>query len=298
MPDSHFAFAVAGIVFGLSCDDPALRDSALLPSAYRHFVTQQTPHIMLHISADPLPDIPLREEDRIFDSEMTWSLYHHGDDQRVFVLRQPLPDAVPYRMAVFDADYRAGTIYNRLPATEEISRRFNALDWSLAFPLPEVLAVILLSQGRGLLAHACGVIDGEDGYLFAGNSTHGKTTMARLWHNQAQILNDDRIVVRLHDGDFWMYSTPWHGDFDVVHAQGIPLKHIFYLQHAPSHTLARVTSSAGAVMLLTRSFVPFWDAAGMQFTLDFCAQVAQAVPCHTLSFAPDPGVVDFVRCKT
>ena len=41
---------------------------------------------------------------------------------------------------------------------------------------------------------------GLRGFLFAANSTHGKSTTARLWRDQATVLNDDRIVLRRREG--------------------------------------------------------------------------------------------------
>ena len=70
------------------------------------------------------------------------------------------------------------------------------------------LMINLLGKGRGVLVHSCGIDVNGDGYLFAGNSTNGKSTLAELWKDHGKILNDDRIVIRFWDGQFWMYSTP------------------------------------------------------------------------------------------
>jgi hypothetical protein len=156
--------------------------------------------------------------------------------------------------------------------------------------------VCLLAQGRGLMAHACGIDDGGRGYLFAGNSGHGKTTTAWLWRDQATILNDDRIVLRWREGRFWMYGTPWHGDYTGVSPRGVPLEKIFFLRHAGQNQARRVEGVTAASMLLTRCFPPLWDAAGMEFTLEFCAQLAGKVPCYELGFLPAEGAVEYVRC--
>jgi hypothetical protein len=166
----------------------------------------------------------------------------------------------------------------------------------LQYPLAEVLMVCLLARGRGLMMHACGIDDGGRGFLFAGNSTHGKTTLARLWRDQATVLNDDRIVLRQREGRFWMYGTPWHGDYSGVSAQGVPLEKVFFLRHAKGNQARQVGKLTAASMLLARSVPPLWDADGMGFTLDFLAQLAEAVPCYELGFAPDERAVEYVRC--
>jgi hypothetical protein len=146
------------------------------------------------------------------------------------------------------------------------------------------------------MVHSCGVDDRGRGYLFAGNSTHGKTTMARLLKDSAVILNDDRIVVRYKDDRFWMYGTPWHGEYTGVSPQGVPIGKIFFLQHSKSNSVEKINGARAASMLLARSFPPLWDSEGMKFTLNFCSELVSAVPCYRLNFKPDESVIDFVRC--
>jgi hypothetical protein len=156
--------------------------------------------------------------------------------------------------------------------------------------------VCLLAQGRGLMMHACGIDDGGRGYLFAGNSTHGKTTTARLWKNHATILNDDRIVLRHREGRFWMYGTPWHGDYSGVSPHGVPLEKIFFLRHAQANAAHPSHGTAAVSMLLARAFPPLWDQTGMLFTLDFCAELVKTVPSYELGFVPNDDILDYVRC--
>jgi len=121
--------------------------------------------------------------------------------------------------------------------------------------------VSLLARGRGLLMHACAIDDGGRGYLFAGNSTHGKTTIARLWEGQARILNDDRIALRPgEDGRIWLYCTPWHGEYDQITLRPVPLDKLFFLRHSPQNTLTPRAGAAAASMLLARCFPmpPAW----------------------------------------
>jgi hypothetical protein len=40
---------------------------------------------------------------------------------------------------------------------------------------------------------------------------------------------------------------------------------------------------------------PLWDETGMQFTLDFCAQLVETVPCYELGFVPHKDVLELVR---
>jgi len=70
---------------------------------------------------------------------------------------------------------------------------------TLGYPLDQLLMILLLSEGKGLLHHGCGIEDRGLGYLFVGNSGHGKSTMAKVvvCAKAPRVLNDDRVVVRL-----------------------------------------------------------------------------------------------------
>jgi hypothetical protein len=284
----QFRIEVAGLVFSLAGAQgrPAIK----FDQAYDGFLSTAQPAVSVRMYYDGLPRLSLRNMDLLFDSESVWRLYQ-VDGQHAIVLQIPVSGSPPYRVALFDEEVSQVEVYSeprRLPG--------GLLPDPLHYPLAEVLMVCLLARGRGLMMHACGIDDGGRGFLFAGNSTHGKTTTARLWRDEATILNDDRIVLRQREGRFWMYGTPWHGDYTGVSPQGVPLEKVFFLRHAGENHARPVAAAEATSMLLTRCFPPFWDAAGMGFTVDFCAKLADAVPCYELDSVPDERIVEYVRC--
>ncbi len=285
------SFRIADIVFAITSDRQT--GDIRIEDAYRDFLCGGKPDITIHADYDGIPlNIP-GEGGKVFDSGSIWSLYHRGEEN-FFVLRSPIMGPHPYRIGVFDAGFRQGRVYFNHPAPGEQSD--GLLPNPLEFPLSELLMICLLAQGKGLLVHACGVEDNGRGYLFAGNSTHGKSTIARIFKDRALILNDDRIVLRWRDNRFWMYGTPWHGDYSGTSPNGVPLEKILFLRHAAANTAELKEGASASTMLLARCFPTLWDADGMRFTLDFCAQLVTTIPCFELGFAPDINVVDFVRC--
>jgi hypothetical protein len=291
MEQNCIVIKVADIVFAIF-NNRQIR-TVRLENAYNDFLCIDVPEILINAYYENLPKISFQDNNKVFDSEMVWSLYQK-DGKNVFVLKSPIFGVFPYRIAIFDIGFKSGEIYNPIPNPEELLD--GHLPNPLEFPLSEVLMVCLLAQRRGLMVHACGIDDSGKGYLFAGNSTHGKTTMAKLWKDHAVILNDDRIVIRKKGDHFWMYGTPWHGEYTGVSPQGVPIEKIFFLHHADRNSVKKCNGASAASMLLARSFPPLWDAEGMKFTLDFCSQLVSAVPCFKLDFVPDENIVDFVRC--
>lgn len=73
----------------------------------------------------------------------------------------------------------------------------------------------LLERGDGMVFHSSAVmVDGEV-YLFTAPSGTGKSTHTRLWRellgDKAIMVNDDKPIIRLIDGEFYVYGTPWTG---------------------------------------------------------------------------------------
>ena len=234
-----------------------------------------------------IPEMSIKE--KIFDSGSNWAIYR---SEGKYVLQDVSLESgsPPDTLVVLEPDFKSGDIYSR----DEFNQ--NLLPDPLGYPLNQILMIILLSLHKGVLLHACGVEDVGCGYLFLGNSGHGKSTMARLWsENHAAVLNDDRIIVREKDGDLWMYGTPWHGDFDELSLKGLPIRKIFFLRHSEKNSAVPRKGAEAVSMLVTRSFPPLWDQKGMEFTLGFIDELTREVPCYELGFLPDEGVVDLVR---
>jgi hypothetical protein len=172
----------------------------------------------------------------------------------------------------------------------------NILSDPLGYPLNQILMILLLSRCKGVMLHACGIDDRGYGYLFLGNSGHGKSTIARLWsENQATVLNDDRIIVREKNGELLMYGTPWPGDFKEVSSKGLPIRKLFFLRHGEKNSVIPKNGAEAVLMLLTRCFPPIWDKKGMEYTMDLCHRIVHKIPCYEFSFEPDRKTVDFVR---
>ena len=92
--------------------------------------------------------------------------------------------------------------------------------------------VHLLSQGKGVEIHGCGLLDRAGrAYLFVGQSGAGKSTMARLWVNQADVslLSDERVVLRTDRDPIAVYGTPWQGDAQLASPQSGKLAAVFFL---------------------------------------------------------------------
>jgi hypothetical protein len=277
---------IGGIVYSIELEN--LDNHRIFDELYAQFQSTEKPDTILTVKQYELPG--LEHWELVFDSQMLWALWRK-DDQWAISMQSPVLDPPLYQVAVFDEGFQHGTLYLREIKTGEINIPFEIV-------FAEVLTINLLARGRGVMLHACSVGDGETGRLFSGVSGAGKSTMARLWSPMAgvEILSDDRVILRKRDDRFLTYGTPWHGDARAASPRAVPLEQIFILEHADQNRARRLEPAQAATQLLVRSFPTYWSPAGMDYTLDFLAELTQTVPCYELGFVPGPEVVDFIRC--
>ena len=276
--------SIAGIDISFFLDDeqaePGVGD---IPNAGK-----ENGGIRLHVHHSPLPE--LKPEEIIFNAGQTWALFR--SDNKYVLQNNPLgSDSPPDIFIVLNSNLTSGDIFLDYDQSDKTD-----LSDPLGWPLKQILMIFLLSFGKGILFHACGIDDRGNGVLFLGNSGHGKSTMGKLWlEKQCNILNDDRIVVREKGDQFWMHGTPWHGTLAEWSLEAVPIRKIFFLNPGGKNNAIRKNGAEAVSMLIARSFPPLWDEKGMSYTMNLCGRMVSKIPCHELNFEPDGRIVDFVR---
>jgi hypothetical protein len=278
-------FRIGGIELGLSLQD----NWEFTPlGRFPDFISNNSPLVNYQVTLKPVSSQPAGF--LIFDSGQAWRLFSNGDRKILWVVSSGF---IPRLVGNFSSDYHSGEIFVT-KSTIDVGKYV----FPLSYPLGELLMTSLLGTGYGVMLHSCAVIDGENGLVFAGTSTAGKTTTARLWNDNAgvRVVNDDHIILRKIHEQFRMYGTPWHGQGGMALAEDAPLKKIFIIEHAQSNQAVRLSPAQAAAALLVRTFAPLWDAAAMAFTLQFLDELCQVIPCYKLGFVPDQSAVEYVRC--
>ena len=281
--------SIGNITLRIASEDPDLKLYA--DGTKEKFLVQGVnPDVDLSVAWRHLVHEPIGT--KLFDSGSIWQLYRK-DEFNIFRFTSLAYGSNPYKLASFNHDFSAGTIYLHkpfFPPTQPID--------PICYPLDELLLVNVLARGRGAEIHACGIIDSNGhGHLFAGQSGAGKTTIARIWEGEPgiTILSDDRIILRKEDNKIWMYGTPWHGEAGFALPAAAPLTHIYFLQKGAKNELLPQGRTEGAARLFSCCFAPLYFPEAINFTLAFFEEVVKAVPLHELRFLPDKRVVEFIR---
>lgn len=271
------------------------------------------PHIYINIDVvDKLPDIkntqPLFITYHFQDGRENWRLLKKGS---TYVYKSPLESKE--QLMQVNASFDRVSAYlipkNGKSAfgeeTKGFIERHNGYTWSTGDIIYDFLQVLLINyfaqRNEGIFTHAIGVkdLDGR-GLLFAGKSGAGKSTTARLWHenSRAIVLNDDRVIVRRQNDRFFIHGCPWHGDFNDYlksRIESAPLEKLFFIHHAPKNTARKVSRKEAFSMLYPSLFPTFWDKKCLVNIAAFCSELINKVPCYSLGFKNDKNVIKFIR---
>ncbi|MHB0914318.1 MAG: hypothetical protein ACYC5A_01085 [Thermoleophilia bacterium] len=166
--------------------------------------------------------------------------------------------------------------------------------------------VIQQLQADGLahifLIHSCGMVHDGRGYLFAGASGKGKSTIARqLAAGGKKLLGDDMVLVS-HDINGWhVHGSPMGGEIPrrALVNDSLPLEAI-YLIDQDSKTGWRRTGAAEATAALIGLVVPSYPLAKVapkqisdygretaEVLFEEAALLAGGVPCFRLALSLD-----------
>ncbi|MBN1405167.1 MAG: hypothetical protein JW946_01455 [Candidatus Omnitrophica bacterium] len=177
--------------------------------------------------------------------------------------------------------------------------------WSFTSIVYDFLQVLLINycamKKTGIFIHGIGVKDTDKrGFLFAGPSGAGKTTTARLWHNHSRafVLNDDRMIARKFGNKFFIYGSPWHGDFSDYLASKVGralLDKLFFIYHAKKNILSKISEKEAFKLLYTSSFPAFWDKDCLENIASLNTDLINSVKCLKLGFTKNKSIIKFIR---
>ena len=148
-----------------------------------------------------------------------------------------------------------------------------------------------LLQFNGMLLHSSAVMMDGKAYLFTAPCGTGKSTHTQLWlrvfGDRAKILNDDKPSLRLENGVWYAYGTPWSGKTDQNINTKVPLAGICVLSRGQDNRI-RPHNGAAAVHDILEQTARSADAAFMGKLLELLDKLVSAVPVWKLECNMDP----------
>ncbi|MBQ8622103.1 MAG: hypothetical protein IJ422_07295 [Oscillospiraceae bacterium] len=112
----------------------------------------------------------------------------------------------------------------------------------------------------GMMLHASAVVLDRKAYLFSAPCGTGKSTHTALWKqvfgNRTVILNDDKPALRLEEGTWYAYGTPWSGKYDMSINMKAPVAGICFLHQAEENQIKPIKGVQAVRHLLEQTSRP------------------------------------------
>lgn len=133
------------------------------------------------------------------------------------------------------------------------------------------LANVLLEKYSTVLFHSSAISCDGKAYLFSAPSGTGKSThtalLKKLLGDRVEYINDDKPFIRLNNGEFTVYGSPWRGKHQLGQNIGAPLKAIVKVCRGKENKVEKLDALSSLNLLLEQSY-SYSDANATSILLD------------------------------
>ena len=243
-----------------------------------------------------LPDLGGLDLSREKYRKEPWAIYQ---TETGFIYLGILPNGFEkklWKVVKFDAGHTRADIYHPGPGIWADAAH-NSLT---LFPSDQILVARHLASRAGCYLHSAGAIVNGAGMLFVGHSEAGKSTTTQMLIDAgvrgdlaAEILCDDRNIVRRRDDGWRAYGSWSHGDIPVVSAASAPLRAICFLEKSPENRLIPLDDRQEIIRRLLACVIkPFVTTEWWEKTLDVIERLAREAPCYRMRFDKTGKITD------
>ena len=162
----------------------------------------------------------------------------------------------------------------------------------LEYPLDGLLLYYLTVRSGDIFIHGSGVKINNSGYLFAGVSGKGKTTIAQLWDKAgATVIHDDRLIIRNINDRFVMYNTPVYNNETQ---RSSTVDKIFIIDHGTANKIVPVEKSEALSLVMANCIQHLWDPSIIESLTEALGKLISETDIGRLFFKPDKSVISYI----
>jgi radical SAM protein with 4Fe4S-binding SPASM domain len=284
-------YQIAGITIQVDSDLP-IRDDTFHPK-FKLFETDGAGEDMITIRHYfSLPDLNGQDLGKEVYRKPPWAVYRKGNSWIYLGISPELEDRRIHRVAIFNQNHTTARIYNE----NEDDFRKGGVNSLTLFPTDQILLARVLADKKGCYMHSAGVILEGRGLLFMGHSEAGKSTIVTMLKEKAEILCDDRMIVRRHPEGFMVHGTWSHGDIPVVSPHSGPLNAILFLEKDTDNHLEAINDRRNIMRSLLACLIkPLGTADWWDKMLSLGWEIAREIPCYSLHFDKSGKAVELLK---
>jgi MoaA/NifB/PqqE/SkfB family radical SAM enzyme len=282
------SYKVAGLTVSVEADLP-ITDSTFQPKFELFRVPSANENgisIRHHFS---LPNLDGEDLGQEIYRRPPWAIYRKGGTWIYLGIYPDPEDRRIHRVIVFNDDHTRARIFN--PSAVLFLQ--GGLDSLMLLSSDQIALARALPFLGGAFVHAAGVIFKGRGLLFAGASEAGKSTIVKMLRGRAQILCDDRMIIREEAGGFRVYGTWSHGEIPEVSPDAAPFGALFFLRQSKENRLERIRDPKAVLKDLLPRFVrPLVTADWWERVLSLAGDIVSGIPAYNMYFDKSGGIVD------
>ena len=146
------------------------------------------------------------------------------------------------------------------------------------------------SRKATLLIHASLVRKDGWGYPFIAESGTGKSTHVGLWLKHilgCDMMNDDNPIVRIIDGQPYIYGGPWSGKTPCYRNVKAPLGAVTRIDRAKQNSIDRIAPVEAFISVLQSCSSMKWDQEIYDNICNTVTKIVETTPVYTLHCLPD-----------
>ena len=225
--------------------------------------------------------------DAVLDKQRLWQVVR-TEKQRAFIVFNPNKIEEIQQVAFLNDESTEWNVYSRV-----LTQNDDSFISPLSYPLGALILYYLTLNSNAFMIHASGVWDGETGRIFSGFSGVGKSTMAKIWEEDgAHIVNDDRLIVREVNGEYFMYNTPMpYADLN----KQAQVSKFYFPFHAKKNSAEKLSGAQGLTQLMAFCFQHNYNKRYTEHLITQLERITQHTSTYKLGVFPTPSIIDFIR---
>lgn len=146
------------------------------------------------------------------------------------------------------------------------------------------------SRRQTVLIHASLVRQNGYGYAFTAKSGTGKSTQVSLWLRHlpgCDLMNDDNPIIRIIDGQAYIYGSPWSGKTPCYRNVKARLGAITRIDRATENSVDRLSPIEAFASLLPSCSSMKWDPDIFHHICDTITKLVETTGIYILHCLPD-----------
>lgn len=285
-------FQIAGITIEVN-SEREFADSTFSPSLVTFAIDEPGNDVIQLEYFFSLPEWNEKLLGKLVYEQAPWLIYNQGESWSYVGYTEDNNIKNIYQLAIFNNHYSHGRIF----IDSDYRFQQGNLNSLAIFPTDQIWLAQALLARKAFFIHSCGLVVAGSGMLFVGHSQAGKSTMAKLFADQAELLCDDRNIVRYWPKQGWHIHGTWsHGELSQVSSSSAPLKGIFFLEKSQENVLIPINDQMEIrkrlIPCLPRPFVnPKW----WESIWPLVSQIAAEIPAYILRFDKSGAIVPLIR---